>query len=127
MRATVASVRARLLTALDGLLGTYRAPNGSTVPALRIEGTSTGLTRVPGSGAEVEIHPDVNPDATPYYNRERHLSGFVELRVVGHDKARLDPITTRILRIYPHAIARYVPGDEQLGILNQATIRIPTN
>ena len=127
MRHTVSSVFQRLSTALDGMLGLYRGPDGRTVPALRIEGTSTGLTRVPGSGAEVEIHPDVNPDATPYYDRERHLSGFVELRVVGHDKARLDPITTRILRIYPHATTRYIPGDEQLGILNQATIRIPTN
>lgn len=127
MRHTVSSVLQRLSTALDGMLGSYRGPDGRTVPALRVEGSSKGLTRVVGSGAEVEIQQDVNPDAVPYLNREVHLSGFVELRVIGHDKAQLDPITTRILRIYPLATTRYIPGDEASGILNQATIRIPTN
>ena len=126
MKVTVASVLTKLSTALSGMLGSYRAPNGSTVPALRVERTSAGLTRVPGSGVEVEVRRDTDSEATPYYGGDYSLAGHVELRVIGHDNTAIDPVCKKILGLYPLAQVRYVPGDEVLGILNQATIRIPT-
>lgn len=104
------------------LLGTYETPNGP-VPALWLGEPPSDYK---ASGIEVRVSDDPELDVTPLLNREHHLRGVLTVRVVGWDQVSINEVVQRILSAWPLSQVAYIPASEDIGIINQATIRIPT-
>lgn len=102
-----------LLSASPNLIGEYRLPNGSTIPAVYVVGRQTVPKEWKVTGLEVTIRefPDRSPTA---------MVGMV--KVVKLWEVQMAQYTTfqgdislavdRMIRRFPDATVRYMPGDD---------------
>jgi hypothetical protein len=110
----ILQVRDTISQLLADLLGSYTLPNGTTVPALWVDGRS-GVPKgwkVQGLEASIKQYPS---------RRSRPLMGMVELRnawelvLSQYDPASedMDEATTRVLRHFPDASLTGFPSSDR--------------
>ena len=120
---TAADLRSILATSLSGLLGTYTDKDGSTYPAIYVGNPPSSWTAT-GLECRIGIVPDM--DQTPAY-----VTGAItethRVRLVSHGAPiNTLPALRKVLSRWSTAQAREIPPNEELGILAQHTITIPT-
>jgi len=120
---TAAELRTILTGSLSALLGTYSDTDGSTYPAIYVGNPPSAWTAT-GLEVRISIVPDL--DQTPAY-----VTGAItethQVRLVSHGApTNTLPALRKILSRWSTAQAREIPPNEELGILAQHTITIPT-
>lgn len=110
----ILQVRDTISQLLAGLLGSYTLPNGTTLPALWVDGRS-GLPKgwkVSGMEASIRQYPT---------RRSRPLMGMVEMRKAWEvvlsqydpSSENMDEAVTRILRHFPDATLQGFPSSDR--------------
>lgn len=122
---TPAQLRSRLVALLADQLGTYKPPGTSTTfPAIYVGEPPSDWT---ASGLEARIGPVPDFHNTPLQNAEHNLEETLLVRLVQHPGSNnLTTATRRVARAFTDAATTRIDGNEELGILDQVTIRIPT-
>lgn len=119
---TPKQLRDDLKARLASLLGAYSAPGLPSTSAIYLGNPPSDWN---ASGLEVIVSLDPDFDNTALYGPESNLEQTHVVRLVAHGPVPLAPAVQRIVRRYSGASTATVPGNEQLGILNQIIIRIP--
>lgn len=123
---TPAQLQVALAALLSDLLGEYttgeqRIPRG---PAIRV-GEPPSDYRATGLEVRIGGHPDMTN--TPLYGTESNLAETLLVRLVQHgNPSNLTRATRRVVRAYSDASVTRIDGSEQLGILDQVVIHIPS-
>src|SRR5690606_16245158 len=100
------------------LVGTYSIPGiTQSFPAFRIGDPPSSWK---ATGIEVILPWEEELESVPLLNSEYHSVGDIPVRVIGHGQAQINPLLRRLQRRWPHATTRYVPADEESGVLSQA-------
>jgi len=117
---TPQELRAALATLLADLLGTYKTPQGTTVPACRVGDPPPDWT---ATGVEVIVDPALEFDNRPLH---QHTAVITEIpvRVVQHGTGSPSAVAARIAQRFNATNPTQVPANERLGILAQYTLRV---
>lgn len=120
---TIAQLRAQLELFLSDLLGTFTVPGMPTpIPALYVGDPPSDWTV---AGVECRVSPDPDFEHTALYGPESNLAETYLVRLIAHGPGALAPAVRRVTSHFRVSTTTTIPGNEELGILNQVLIRIP--
>lgn len=102
-----------LLSASPNLIGEYRLPNGSTIPAVYVVGRQTVPKEWKVTGLEVTIRefPDRSPTAMVGMVKVVKL-WEVQMAQYTTSQGDISLAVDRMIRRFPDATVRYIPGDD---------------
>lgn len=119
---TPAALATALRALLADLLGTYKTPQGTKVPACRVGDPPPDWT---AEGLEVVVEREPDQTNRPLQGGEHNLSETLTVHLTAHGSGSPAAAVRRIVRRFPDAAVTRVPANERLGILEARIIRIP--
>lgn len=115
------ALRLELLTLLTDLLGEFKRPGTSSIPAIYVGEPPSEFV---ASGLECNIKRLPRMNLSPLQNNEAELRRTFEVRLIEHSGTDLEKAVLVLARRFKDAEIRQIDASERLGVLSQVVFLI---